>query len=418
MAKTSITASPPRSIGAGRIFTWLIGLVSFGLLAFLLLQLVIQLVTPPPVSRLQQLRDVPLPGILVSQSGQTLPQSVHLDRFDFQALDPQTGLLFTAHDGPSAAKFPLIKGELPAGSALNPSIVVFDARQNKYVASINNVNVRGITVAPDIHKVYAADAGSSVIRVIDEQACQIAISAGNNVCTVAKSIKASQTPDSLEYDADHHEVFVSEPGKLIPPKGVVDVISTQTDTIIKTINLGTGEGHIRYDAAAQSIFVVVVPATGNSGVVAIDPITNTVIARATLPSTCNGAHGLAIDESQHVSFVACVNSNNLAIVDLQTMKPIGNLNDPQRRIGIKADIVVLDRSLHVLFVGCQNAISVFDESRAASGVLHKFGDYIVSSNSSHSIAVDASTHNIYVPLTDVGSRPAMRVEHYNQNATN
>src|SRR5579864_5972891 len=127
MAKTSITTSSPRSIGAGRIFTWLLGLVCFGLLAFLLLQFVIQLVTPPPVSRLQQLRDVPLPGILVSQSGQTLPQSVHFDRFDFQALDPQTGLLFTAHDGPSASKFPLLKGELPAGSVLNPSIVVFDA---------------------------------------------------------------------------------------------------------------------------------------------------------------------------------------------------------------------------------------------------------------------------------------------------
>jgi DNA-binding beta-propeller fold protein YncE len=415
MAKTSITASPPRSIGAGRIFTWLLGLVCFGLLAFLLLQLVIQLVTPPPVSRLQQLRDVPLPGILVSQSGQTLPQSVHFDRFDFQALDPQTGLLFTAHDGPSASKFPLIMGELPTGSVLNPSIVVFDARQNKYVASINNVNVRGITVAPDIHKVYAADAGSSVIRVIDEQACQVVINAGHHVCTVAKSIKASQTPDSIEYDADHHEVFVSESGNLTPPKGVVDVISTQTDTVIKTINLGTIVGHIRYDAAAQRAFVVVVPATGNSGVLAIDAITNAVVAHATLPSACTTAHGLAIDESQHVAFVACVDSRNLAIVDVQTMKPIGDLNN---LLGIKADIVVLDRSLHILFVGCQNAISVFDESRAASGVLHKFGDYIVSSNSSHSIAVDDSTHNIYIPLTDVGSRPVMRVEHYNQNGTN
>src|SRR5260370_300662 len=296
MAKTSITASPPRSIGAGRISTWLLGLVCLGLLAFLLLQLVIQLLTPPPVSRLQLLRDVPLTGILVSQSGQTLRQSVHFDRFDFQALDPQTGLLFTSHDGPSASKFPLITGELPAGSVLNPSIVVFDTRQNKYVASINNVNVRGIIVAPDIHKVYAADAGSSVIRVIDEQACQVFINAGQFVCTIA--------------------------------------------------------------------------------------------------------HGLAIDESQHVAFVACVDSRNLAIVDLQTMKPIGDLNN---LLGIKADIIVLDRSLHVLFVGCQNAISVFDESRAASGVLHKFGDYIVSSNSSHSIAVDDSTHNIYIPLPDVGS---------------
>src|SRR5260370_3801620 len=218
MAKTSITASPPRSIGAGRISTWLLGLVCLGLLAFLLLQLVIQLLTPPPVSRLQLLRDVPLPGILVSQSGQTLRQSVHFDRFDFQALNPQTGLLFTSHDGPSASKFPLIKDELPAGSVLNPSIVVFDARQNKYVASINNLNVRGITVAPDIHKAYAADAGSSVIPAFDEQACHVVINAGHDVCTVAKSIKASQPPASIEYYANHHEAFPSAPPHLSPPK--------------------------------------------------------------------------------------------------------------------------------------------------------------------------------------------------------
>src|SRR5260370_22417808 len=165
MAKTSITASPPRSIGAGRISTWLLGLVCLGLLAFLLLQLVIQLLTPPPVSRLQLLRDVPLPGILVSQSGQTLRQSVHFDRFDFQALDPQTGLLFTSHDGPSASKFPLIKDEFPAGSVLNPSIVVFDARQIKQVASINNATVRGITVAPAIPMLHAADSATNLIPV-------------------------------------------------------------------------------------------------------------------------------------------------------------------------------------------------------------------------------------------------------------
>ena len=416
MAEISATESPPSRIGAGRIFTWLLGLVCFGTLAYLLLSAATQLVTPPPISRLQLVLDAPLPGLLTSQDGQTLPQSVHFDRFDFQALDPQTGLLFIAHDGPSAKSLPLLKGELPAGAVVNPSIDVFNVRQNTSVASINNVVVHGIAVAPDIHKVYAADVGSSVIRVIDEQACQVTINAGHNVCTVAKSINATQTPDAIEYDADHHEVFVSEPGPLTPPKGVIDVISTQTDTIIKTIKVGTDVGHIRYDAVTHRAFAVVVPVTGNNGVVAIDPVTNTIIAHATLPSACTGAHGLAIDESQQVAFVACVNSRNLAIVDLHTMKPIGDTNN-LLPLGIKADVVVLDPSLHILFVGCQNAISVFDESKAASGVLHKFPDYIVSNSSTHSIAVDITTHNVYIPLPDVGSRPTMRVEHYNENAT-
>jgi DNA-binding beta-propeller fold protein YncE len=416
MAKTSIRALPIGKPGTGRIFTWLMGVVCFGILAFLLLRVVIQLVTPLPAPRLQQLSDIPLPGILVSRHGQTLPQSVHFDRFDFQALDQQRGLLFTAHDGPSASKSLLIKGELPAGAVFNPAIVVFDVRQNKYVASINNVNVRGVAVASDIHRVYAADAGSSVIRVIDEQACQAAIHAGRRVCTVARSIDASQAPDSIEYDPDHHEVFVSESGNLSPPQGVIDVISTRTNTVIKTIKMGAGVGHIRYDAASRRVFAVIVPASGNGEVVAIDPIGMTVVARATLPAACSGAHGLAIDGRQRIAFVACVDSRNLTIVSLRTMKPVGDLNN-LAPLGIKPDIVVLDSGLHVLFVGCQSAISVFDESRAASGVLAKFRDYVLSTDSSHSIAVDESTHNIYVPLTNVGNRPTMRVEHYDQNGT-
>ncbi len=416
MAQTPMTAPPLRRPATGRILLWVIAVASFGLLALLLLQVVIQLIIPPPPSRLQQVSDVPLPGILVSAHGQNLPQSVHFDRFDFEALDPQSGLLFSAHDGPSASKLPVLKGELPGGARLNPSIVVFDVRHNKYVASINSVNVHGIAVAPDISRVYAADAGSSVIRIIDEQACQASIRAGGSICTVARSIRASQTPDSIEYDAQHHEVFVSEPGNLSPPQGVIDVINTRSDTVIKTLRLVAGVGHIRYDPTLQRAFAVVVSPAGNSGLVAIDPITNTIVARAALPPACSGAHGLAIDGSQQVAFVACVNSRNLAMVDLRRMKPVGDLNN-LAQLGLKPDIIVLDPGLHVLFAGCQSAVSVFDESRAARGVLPKFHDYVLSTDSSHSIALDARTHNLYVPLTDVGSRPSMRVEHYDQHGT-
>jgi len=388
--------------------------------AFLVLRIVVQFVVPAPLSRLQLLQEVPLPGIAMSQNGQILTQSIHNDRFDFQALDQQTGLLFSAHDGPSANKLPFTLAELPAGTVIRPSIVVFDTRQNKYVASINGPNIHGIAVAPDIQKVYAAGFNDSVIYVIDERACQAAIQAGQNTCSVLKQIKTSQNPDGLEYDPDHHEVFVSEPGSATPPNGVIDVINTQTDNVIKTINIGTDVGHIRYDSALKRVFVVSVTPALSGALDAIDPLAppaHAVTAQIALPSACTAAHGMVIDESQQVAFIACVDSQNVAMVDLQAGRAIGDPNH-LLPVAFKADIVVIDRNLHVLFVGCNTAISVFDESKAASGVLTKYGDYVVSgNNSSHSIVVDDSTHNIYVPITDAGSRPAMAIEHYNPNGT-
>jgi DNA-binding beta-propeller fold protein YncE len=367
---------------------------------------------PSPVRRLQLLQDVPLPSIAPSRHSQE--QSVHFDRFDFQALDTQTGLLFIAHDGPSASKSH--EASKLVDAPIKPSIVVFDARHNKYVASINGPTVHGITIASDIYKVYAADADHHVIDVIDEQACQAAISAGHNVCTVAKTIKVTQTPDSLEYDADDHEVFVSEADKNTASKSVVDVVDTQTDSTVKTIPVPSILGHVRYDPALHLIFIVVTTDTGASNELdAIDPITNTITAHIALPSRCNNAHGLAIDTAQQVAFIACVNSGNLAVVRLRTMKAIG---DPSNfPLATKPDIVAIDRTLHILFVGCVTGVSVFDESEASSGSLKNHKDYFVSTDSSHSIAVDDSNHNLYIPLVDVGNRPVMRIEHYNPKGT-
>ena len=417
MAEKSVAAARPRRFRAGRIFIWLIVLVCFGVLALLVVRIAIQFVVPAPLSRMQLLQEVPLPGIAVSQNGQILLQSIHDDRFDFQALDPQTGLLFSAHDGPSANKLPFTLSELPAGTIIRPSIVVFDTRQNKYVASINGPNVHGIAVAPDIQKVYAAGFNDNVVYVIDERACQAAIKGGQGTCSVLKQIKTIQNPDGLEYDPDHHEVFVSEPGSATPRNGVIDVINTQTDSVIKTINIGTDVGHIRYDSSLRRVFVVSVTNTKSGALDAIDPLAHVVTAHMALPSACQTAHGMAIDESQQIAFVACVVSQNVVMVDLQAGRAIGDPNH-LLPVAFKADIVAIDRNLHVLFVGCNTAISVFDESKASSGVLTKFGDYVVSgNNSSHSIVVDDSTHNIYVPITDAGSRPAMAIEHYDPNGT-
>ncbi len=78
------------------------------------------------------------------------------------------------------------------------------------------------------------------------------------------------------------------------------------------------------------------------------------------------------------------------------------------RLANAPDIVVIDHTLNVLFVGCQGGISVFDEK---AGEFHKLGDYILGKGT-HTIAVDEQTREIFLPQI-TGGRPILRIGRYN-----
>src|SRR5438105_14114056 len=75
------TKAPPqakRSVSR-RGFTLIIGIVSFGLLAYLLFQIVQQFVVPPPPHRLIFVQDVPLPSGLPADSAENAdPAQEHM----------------------------------------------------------------------------------------------------------------------------------------------------------------------------------------------------------------------------------------------------------------------------------------------------------------------------------------------------
>jgi hypothetical protein len=81
-------------------------------------------------------------------------------------------------------------------------------------------------------------------------------------------------------------------------------------------------------------------------------------------------------------------------------------------VAFNPDIERLDRSLHLLFIGCAGGISVFDES---GGGLKKLGDYNLGGGSHHTIAIDEATQLIYLPEPSVGERPILRIIKYVPN---
>ena len=118
---------------------------------------------------------------------------------------------------------------------------------------------------------------------------------------------------------------------------------------------------------------------------------------------------MVIDTQQREAFVACVGSNNLARVNLQTLQ---SFPGPLLSVAFNPDIVRLDNSLHLVFVGCAGGISIFDES---GGGLKKLGDYFLGGGSHHTVAIDEATQLIYLPQPSVGQRPVLRVIKYVPN---
>ncbi|HZU03926.1 MAG TPA: hypothetical protein VFA10_29960, partial [Ktedonobacteraceae bacterium] len=258
MAAKSIPSSPSQSFSPSSILTWLFGLVSFGLLLFLIFRLILQIATPPPAYRLVFVKDVALPSVLPNDRmpfpGTPSPSlgplspgvAVRFDHFDFQSLDPTTGLLFMVHTGPAPDKEALVNHNFQADrdAGVDGHVLVFDTKQNKLVGRVNIAQVAGIVAAPDLGEVFAAGANDDVIYVFDEHTLKVTAQIPVGDDGKPHPNAAIESPDAIEYDPIDHKVFVSDPG--VPnDRNIIDqnnqnvaVIDARTKKLITKINMG------------------------------------------------------------------------------------------------------------------------------------------------------------------------------------
>src|SRR5712692_5922530 len=425
----SPTSESPKRSGASRIGWLLLCVVSFGLLAFLIISLVIRFTTPIPLHRLQIVQDIPLPDALpdrhrTSQNPFAPGQAQRFDHFDFQSLDPNTHLLFIVHSGPNPDKEAAILHNPNFDAGIDGNIDVFNTQLNKVVGLIPVPQAAGVMVAPDLGKVFIGDANDNIVYVANEH------SPFNIIAKV--QLDPLDGPDAIEYDPVDHRIFVADPGIPADPDNANVALKNQNVAVIDAITnrlitkipfglhppFGDDVGHIQFDPVTHRVFVVTlplidqnlnIPQTPPSFLAVIDPVALKVISRIRLPDSCLSPHGVAVDVQQREVFIACVDSNNLTRVDLQTMQPFPG---PLLPLAYNADIVRLDRSLHLLFIGCAGGISIFDESNRG---LKPLGNYFLGGGSHHTLAIDEATQLIYLPQPSIGDRPILRVIRYVAN---
>lgn len=321
---------------------------AFGVVAAAVLAAVLAAMAASKPLPLKMERDVPLPG--------------RTTRFDYESLDPQTGLLFISHLGDSR-------------------VLVFSTAKQKLVGQIPDVSkVHGVLAIASLGRAYASATGRNEVVAIDER----------NLSVMA-TIPGGVYPDGLAYDPALHELFVSDEA------GRTDtVIDTRTNRRIATIQLGGEAGNTQFDPETGRMYVDVQTL---DRLVAIDPKTKHIVASYPLPG-CQHDHGLYIDAPNRLAFVACDQNAKLLTFDLGQMRVTGIAS-----VGRDPDVLAFDASLKRLYVASESGVvAAFNEKGRR---LVKLGQSYLAFEA-HSVAADAE-HRVYFPLQNMNGRPVLRI---------
>jgi YVTN family beta-propeller protein len=315
-------------------------------LAFALSALASPAQPAPPRQILATVATIPLPGPAV--------------RFDYQSLDTAHHRLYISHMDADR-------------------LIVFDVRTRRVLASLPGfARVHGVLAVPQIARVYASATGDHRVNIVDMQTLKTIATAG-----------PIDYPDGIAFAPAEKRVFVSD-----EHGGVDAVIDAATNKLIASIPLGGGAGNTVYDAGSGRILVAV---HRLNQLAVIDPATLKIVARYPLPGLEN-PHGIALDQSAHLAFIAGEDNRSLAVFNLVTNELLST-----HQVGDDPDVLAFDPGLGLLYVAAESGtVTVF---HLTGQTLHRLGQLYLPH--AHTVAVDAATHLVYFPLRDLHGKPAL-----------
>jgi DNA-binding beta-propeller fold protein YncE len=295
---------------------------------------------------LRKVADIPLPGAA--------------SRFDYASLDGDT--LYLNHMG--------------AGE-----VVVFDVRARKVAAVLKGFpRCTGILAVPALHRVFVSTPGDGQVVAID----------GKTHAVLAR-LPAGRFPDGIAFEAGSGRIFVSDEAG-----GAVTAIDATALKVLAKIPIGGEAGNTQADSEAHLVYT---NDQTHGDLVVIDPASLAV--KAKIPLGIKGNHGLYLDLPRRLAFIASEETSQLLLLDLAERKVIATFP-----LGKGPDVLAFDPGMRRLYVASESGtVSVFRVS--ATGTV-KEGDVHAGSNA-HVVAVDPSTHLVYLPLKDLGGRPVLRI---------
>ncbi len=303
----------------------------------------------------------PLAGIVKVVGDYALPGRA--TRWDYMSVDAARSRMVIAHLGDS-------------------TVVVIDTKTKALIGTVEHISdVHGVLAIPELDRIYASATGSNEIVAIDALTLK-----------VMARIPTGRYPDGIAYAPSAHKIYVSNENG-----GSLTVIDTRANQVVTTIALGGSVGNTQYDAATGHIFANV---QGTTELVEIDPATDTIVQRTAIAGA-NGNHGLLIEPTLRLAFIACEGNDLLIVLDLRTRKVLA-----QFHVGSGPDVLGYDPALHLLYVASESGVVSVLKVSATGATLA--GEGLVGPNA-HTVAVDSSTHDVYFPLKEKGRPPVLRV---------
>jgi DNA-binding beta-propeller fold protein YncE len=311
-------------------------------------------VAPPAGGRtpglpLERVSDVRLPG--------------RSSRFDYQSVDASGRRLYIAHLGDS-------------------TLDVIDLDALTVVATVPGIaDVHGVLAVPEIGRVFASATGTKELVTLDASSGQV----------IART-PSGQFPDGIAYDPRDDLVLVSN-----KDAGSETVIEGRSGRMVRTVQLGREVGNVAYDSTSGLAYVAVRPP---DQVVAFDPTTGTITDRIRVKN-CRGAHGVYVQPQTQHAFVACEDNARVVIVDLRHHRQVVAAS-----VGDNPDVLAYDPGLGRLYVATENGVvTVFSPT---GNRLQKLGQAHLAGKA-HSVAVDPTTHLVFLPLERQSDKPVLRV---------
>jgi YVTN family beta-propeller protein len=257
-------------------------------------------------------------------------------------------------------------------------VVVIDADTFNPVGDIPDTSgVHGIAIAADLGRGFTSNGRDGSVTIFDAKTLK-----------ALGSVKVGTNPDAIIYDPASHRVFAFNRGS-----SDVTAIDAANGTVAGLIALG---GHPEF-AAADGRGMVYVNLDDKSEVVALDSNKLTVKARWPL-APGEDPSGMAINPKSRRLFIGCGNKK-MIVLNADNGRVLAALP-----IGGGVDATAFDPGTNLAFSSNgEGTLTVVHEDSA-----DKFSvvEDVPTQRGARTMAVDAKTHNVFLPTAQFGPPPA------------
>ena len=263
------------------------------------------------------------------------------------------------------------------------SVNVIDLKTDKTIAVIPNTNgVHGIAIANDLNKAFITDGKDNEVTIINLTTFEL----------IEKVAIQGQKPDAVMYDSFSHKVFTFN-----AKSKDATVLNAETNKVLKTIALG---GKPEFPASnTKGLIYVNLEDTNEIKTIdatSLEVVNSWSIAPGEEPS------GLVLDLETNRLFSVCGNKL-MIVVDAATGKILDKLP-----IGGGCDGVALDTEKKLIYSSNgEGTITVVKEQNANS---FSVIETIPTQKGARTIAIDKSTHKLYLSAADYGAKPEPTAE--------